>query len=255
MQHFVISTPMLILGVVGIVCMIFFVFGLVVFGRLIKHQSKLWLLAKKGYTQIRHIKEDMTEKYYFLRIKDEHYTFDNGIYMEQKDIRTKTKTILAPFDYKILKEKPDSDCTPEELEAKKFCLGVQDFLKSVKDSKVMDITTLSWGIPTITYYANNPNPVNVKEIKKIYDAKNIAALIKRILMTKEWKLVRMVLILCCIALFLWVILGFLDYGLMNKAADNLGNCMNQLNVTYTKYTELLNSTRVYSVVANSTVQI
>jgi hypothetical protein len=87
---------------------------------------------------------------------------------------------------------------------------MKDFLKNVKESKTMDITTLSWGIPTITYYANIPNPVNVKDMKKVYDAKNISAMIKRILMTKEWKLVRMVLILCGIIMVCLVILGFVE---------------------------------------------
>lgn len=240
MQHFVINSVALILGVVGIISMVLLFFGLIFFGRLVKHQSKIWLLARRGYTQIRHIKEDMTEKYYFLRIRNDHFSFDDGIYMEQKDTKTKGKNILAPLDYGLLSRTDDVNLSAEEKQ-------IKGFLQSIKDSKVMDITTLSWGIPTITYFANNPNPVNVKEMHKVYDAKNIAAMIKRILMTKEWKLVRMVLILCVIALGLYVILGFLNYGLIHKSSENLGNCLTQLNVTSTKYTELLNTTRSMSV--------
>jgi hypothetical protein len=168
--------------------------------------------------------------------------------MEQKDVKTKVKTILAPLDYNLLKKKEEASLTAEDKQ-------ILHFLKSIEDSKVMDITTLSWGIPTITYYGNNPNPVNVKDIKKVYDSKNIAAMIKRIIMTKEWKLVKLVLILCAIALVLWVILGFLDYGLMNKSTTNLGNCLSQLNTTSIKYQELLNTSRVYNVVQNSTILI
>ena len=248
MGGYIIGTTALIMGIVGIFSFVILVFLLVLFGRLMKHQFKIWMMAKKGYTQIRHIKEDMTEKYYFLRIRNEHYDFDSGIYMEQKDIRTKAKTILAPLDYGLLSKKEETSLTAEEKQ-------IRGFLQSIKDSKVMDITTLSWGIPTITYYANNPNPVNVKDIKKVYDAKNIAAMIKRILMTKEWKLVRMVLILCLIAIGLYVILGFLNYGLISKNADNLANCLTQLNTTTVKYTELLNSSRIFEVVQNSTVII
>lgn len=255
MGGYIISQTALIMGVVGIVSFVILAALLIFFGRLIKHQFKIWTLAKKGYTQIRHIKEDMTEKYYFLKIRDDHFTFDQGIYMEQKDIRTKTNSILAKYDANLLKDKPDKDCSVEEMEVKRFCAGIQKFLQSVKDSQTMDITTLSWGIPTITYYGNNPNPINVKEIKKVYDAKNIAALIKRILMTKEWKLVRLALIVAMIAIGLWVILGFLDYSIWSKGAANLHNCLGQLNATYTKYTELLNSTRVYNVVQNSTTII
>jgi hypothetical protein len=245
---FIIGTGMLILGIVGIISLVILIFVLFAFGRIIKHQFKIWTLAKKGYTQIRHVKEDMTEKYYFLRIKNEHFDFDKGIYMEQKDIKTKTATILAPLDYKLLSSKPDESLSAEEVQIKKF-------LRGIEDSKVMDITTLSWGIPTLTYFGNNPNPVNIKDVKKVYDAKNIAALIKRILMTKEWKLVRIALIVAMISLGLWVVLGFLDYGLATKNANNLNLCINQLNATSIKYQELLNSSRIYNVVANSTITI
>jgi hypothetical protein len=245
---YIIGNGALILGIIGIISLVFLVLGLIMFGKLIKHQSKIWLMAKKGYTQIRHIREDMNENYFFLRIRNDHFSFDDGIYMEQKDVKTKVKTILAPLDYNLLKKKEEASLTAEDKQ-------ILRFLKSIEDSKVMDITTLSWGIPTITYYGNNPNPVNVKDIKKVYDSKNIAAMIKRIIMTKEWKLVKLVLILCAIALVLWVILGFLDYGLMNKSTTNLGNCLSQLNTTSIKYQELLNTSRVYNVVQNSTILI
>ncbi len=248
MQHYVVNGLAFIMGIVGIISFVFLVFGIMFFGRLVKHQTKIWLLAKRGYTQIRHIKEDMTEKYYFLRIKNEHYAFEDGIYMEQKDVRTKGKTILAPLDYDLLSKRDDKFLNAEEKQ-------IKGFLQSIKDSKVMDITTLSWGLPTITYYANNPNPVNVKDTKKIYDAKNIAAMIKRIIMTKEWKLVKMVLLLCLLAIGLFIILGFLDYGVAAKNTANLNMCLNNLNVTYEKYSQLLNSTRIINVLPNSTITI
>lgn len=248
MQNYLVSGLGVIMGVVGIVSFVILMVGLIFFGRLVKHQSKIWLLARRGYTQIRHIKEDMTEKYYFLRIRNDHYNFDDGIYIEQKYTRTKGKTILAPLDYGLLAKKEDKFLTAEDKQ-------IREFLQSIKDSKVMDITTLSWGIPTITYYANIPNPVNVKDIKKVYDAKNIAAMIKRIIMTKEWKLVRMVMLLCILALGLWVILGFLDYGLATKNTANLNMCLYNWNVTAEKYTQLLNSSRIVNVVANSTITI
>jgi hypothetical protein len=79
-------------------------------------------------------------------------------------------------------------------------------------------------------------------MKKVYDAKNISAMIKRLLMTKEWKFVRMVLLICIIAIGLWVVLGFLTYGVSSKASNNLGLCLNMLNQTTVKYNNLLNET-------------
>jgi hypothetical protein len=97
--------------------------------------------------------------------------------------------------------------------------------------------------------------VNFREIKKVYDAKNIAAMIKRLLMTKEWKLVRMVLILCMIALFLWVVLGFLSYSLIKTNTGNLANCQAILNQTLTNYNVMFNKTLTEAVSAGSTINI
>ncbi len=186
----------------GMIAIIFLTGILIIFGRLIWLQMRIWLLAKKGFTQIRHIREDKAEKYYYIRLKDGKYEFDKGIYIAQRDTTTRPASLLNKMDYELLSKKPEKERSAEEIQ-------LYQFLDGIRNSKVMDITTLSWGIPTISYFGNNPNPVNYSDIKKLYDAKNISALIKRILLTKEWKLVRMVLILCAIALFLWVVLGFI----------------------------------------------
>jgi hypothetical protein len=235
MGGFIITGWQLGIGIAGFVALIVLVVGLFFFGKLIWHKTRIALLAKRGFTQIRHIREDMVENYFFIRIRDDHYSFNDGIYMEQKDVRTKTRSILSHFDYNLLKTRNEADMTAEEKQ-------VVAFFKSLEKYQVMDITTLSWGIPTITYYGNNPNPINPKELHKIYDAKNIAAMIKRLLLTKEWKLVRLVLILCSIALVLWVILGFLGYSLVHKNAINLASCMQNWNLTQVKYENLLNLT-------------
>ena len=236
MVNYIVTPVQFVIGIVGIVSFIILVFLIFLFGRLMKHQTKLKLMAKRGYTQIRHIREDMVENYFFLRINNDHYEFDQGIYMEQKDVKTKSRSILAPLDYKLLCKKPEDQLSAEEKQ-------IKSFLRSIENSKVMDITTLSWGIPTITYYANDPNPVNVKERKKVYDAKNIAAMIKRLLLTKEWKLVRMVLILTLVGFGLMLLLAFLYYGMGSKNATNLNLCLGQLNVTTNNYLTLLNTTQ------------
>jgi len=207
---------------VGMISFVILCGILIMFGKLIKHQIKIWLLRDKGYIQIRHIRDDMNEDNYFIRIKDDHFDFAGGVYLDQKDTKTKSQNILPLFNYDLLSKKIPSEMS--ELEKQLF-----EFFENIKKNKLMDIKTFSNGISTITYKGTNPNPINYSDIKKVYDAKNIASLIKRILMTKEWKLVRMVLILCAVALCLWVILGFLDYGLANKNATNLANCHAQLN--------------------------
>jgi hypothetical protein len=234
---YIISGWQLGIGIVGFISLIVLVVGLFFFGKLIWHKTKIAAMAKRGFTQVRHIREDMVENYYFIRIKDDHYDFDGGIYMEQKDVKTKTRSLLAKLDYRMLSRKTDEQFTAEEDQ-------IRAFLKSLENYQVMDITTLSWGIPTITYYGNNPNPINPKDVHKVYDAKNIAAMIKRLLLTKEWKLVKMVLYLCAIAIVLWIVLGFLDYGLASSNAKNLAECINNWNSTQSKYEILLNTTKV-----------
>lgn len=244
---YVINTTGLVLGVAGIVSLVLFIFVCIFFGRLIKHQWKVWLFAKRGYTQIRHVREDKTERYFFLRIKDEHYDFDSGIHMEQLDTRTKTKNILAELPKDLLSDKPEKVLSAEDIQ-------IKTFLDRIRNSKVMDINTLSWGIPTITYYGDNPNPVNYGDIHSIYSAKNIACMIKRIMMTKEWKLVRMALIVGMIGIGLSVIIGFLDWSMINKANENLAVCLANWNSTQAQYTELLNTTKEV-ILANATVTI
>lgn len=230
--------------IAGSVAMLLLVLFLIFFGSVIWLQMRVWILARKGYYQIRHIREDKVEKYYYLRVVDGKYEFDKGVYIAQKDGITKTENVLNKFDYNLLSNKPETELNALEKEVLKFLIGL-------KNSKVMDITTLSWGIPTVTYYGNNPNPINYSEMKKLHDAKNISALIKRIIMTKEWKLVRIVLMLCVIALGLWVVLGFLDYNFVSGLQKQLDTCHTQLNVTQYEYLRFMNKTLEEALIRNN----
>ena len=234
--------------ITGMVSFVLLLGILIFFGKLIKHQMKIWLLRNKGYIQVRHIRDDMNEDNYFIRIKDDHYDIAGGIYLDQKDTKTKSHDILAKFDYQLLSKKRF-----EELDALEK--QIMDFFSGIKNNKLMDIKTLSWGIPTVTYFGTSPNPVNYRDIKKVYDAKNIAALIKRLLMTKEWKLVRMVLILCCIAIGGLLVLGFVDYQVMSDSAKNLKFCQAMLNESTTRWMVMFNNTIVPAMNQNATVTI
>lgn len=237
-----------IILVIGVVSFVILVAILIFFGRLIKNQTRIWLLRNKGYIRVRHVREDMNEDDYFIRVKDDHYDFAGGIYIDQKDAKTKTEDILPLFDYNLLSRKK-----PEELSALEKQL--KSFFDNIKDNKLMDIKTFAQGISTITYVGNNPNPVNFKDTKKLYDAKNIAAMIKRLLMTKEWKLVRMVLILASIALLGLLILGFLDYKLVSNGQTALKTCQAMLNDSNYHWMTMFNNTIVPAMQQNSTVII
>lgn len=234
----------LILLIVGSISFFILIFILFFFGKLIWLQLRIWLLAKQGYQQVEHVGEDNVRRYFYIRPKDSSFKFDKGIYILQKDAITKSGDILRKVDGALLKSLP-------EAEAKE----VKDlYERATKFRYDPDVVTLRWGIPTITYYGNDPNPVNFKERKKIYDSKNISALIQRILLTKEWKLVRIVLILCCVAIVMSIALGFLYWNSVQGVTKDLSTCNMQLNTTNYQYTQLLNYTNyVRSQSSNVTV--
>ena len=246
MAHlFTITLFQLCLGIIGIVAMFIFAITLGFFGKLIKHQIKIWLLARRGYIQIRHVREDMNEDYYFIKFIDGHYSFSGGVFMEQKDTKTNSTSILQQFNYEVLKNK-----TTELTELEK---QIKSFFDNIKDNKIMDIKTLPWGLPTITYFGTDPQPVNFRDRKKVYDAKNIASMIKRILMTKEWKLVRIALIIGVVGIVGLLVLSVISYGVANKFSSNLAVCQQSLNITLTKYMDLVNTTIVP--IQNTTINI
>jgi len=239
---------LMLMLIVGMVSFVILIAITLFFGRLIKHQFKIWMLRNKGFIQVRHIRDDMNEDYYFIRFKNDHFDFSQGIYMYQRDTKSKTDSILTPVDPGLLSKKPADEMSAGEKELKRF-------IDAIKDSKIMDIKTLPWGIPTITYFGQNPNPINFRDVKKVYDAKNIAAVMKRLLMTKEWKLVRIALIVGCVASVGLLILGFADYKLVSDGQAELRTCQLMLNDSIVRYNVMFNNTIVPALHQNSTVNI
>lgn len=212
------------------------------FGRLMKLQFKYWVLAKRGYHKVEHIGEDRVVRTYFIRPKDSHFDFDSGVYMLQKDALYKSSTqILKKVDTKNMDGIEDKE--------------LKELFKNVNKLKYdSESVFMQWGVPTIFYYGNDPNPVNPSDRKKIYDSKVMLAYIKRLLLEKEWKLVRMVLILTLVGFGLALVLGFLFWGGINSANNNLNTCQNMLNASQQTIANYLNVT-TQAVVQNSTVII
>jgi hypothetical protein len=237
---------MIIIGAVSFVLLMVILFF---FGKLIKHQIKIFFLRNRGYVQLRHIREDMNENNYFIRVKNDVYDVSGGVYLDQKDTKTKAQDILQKLDYDLLSKKPEVELNAIEKQFLQFFNNINS------NNKLMDIKTLSWGIPTITYFGNNPNPVNYRDIKKVYDAKNISAMIKRLLMTKEWKLVRMVLLISAVAMIGLLVLGFIDAKISSNNAINLKTCQYMLNQSINNNFIMFNNTIVPALHQNSTVII
>lgn len=208
------------------------IFGLFLFGKLIWFQLRVWMLARRGFHAVEHIGEDNVRRYFYLRPKDSSFEFDKGVYILQKDALTKTGSILQKVNSDLYKGKNEAE--QKEID------GLLERMHKLRYNP--DVVTLRWGIPTISYYGNDPNPINFKERKKLYDSKNIAALIQRIMLTKEWKLVRLVLIIAACGIILSLILGGLYWNNSVGKDGIIKDCIRQINESNNRYISLLNQT-------------
>jgi hypothetical protein len=240
---------LIIFLVIGLISFILLVLLLLFFGRLIGNQIKLWSLAKKGYHFVEHVGEDRVKRTFILKPKETKFDLDGGIYFYQKDAVLKgEKELFKKVDNGLLSKK---EVDVEGAEAKEQFKALN---KLAQLNYKTDSVILSWGMPTLVYYGNDPNPVNFTDRKKVYDSKVISSYIKRLLLDKEWAFVRMVLLLTIIGFFLCIVLGFIYWKSISTSSDNLQFCMNVLNVTQIKYNELLN-TSIRIAVQNSTMII
>jgi hypothetical protein len=209
----------------------------ILFGRLIKLQFKYWLLAKQGYHKVEHMGIDKVVRTFFLRPKDDHFEFENGIYFQQKDAYMKSsKEVIFPPEKDLTSKSDDTKLTAEEKELLKL------FKQIGKLKYDSDSVFLQWGIPTIYYVGNDPNPLNPSDRKKVYDSKVMFAYIKRLLLEKEWKFVKRVLTLTIIGFGLALILGYLSWGNSSKFAETSASCLQMLNTSQHELVSCLNIT-------------
>ena len=225
----------LIIG--GIISFIFLIGFLIIFWKIIYIQTRYWFLAKKGYIKVEHVGEDKVKRIYFLKPTDTKFEFDNGIYFFQKDSLVKTDIMFPKIDKDMLSKKLDTELTAEEKQYKELLQKVGKF-KYMHDSDV-----LTWGVPTLTYYGQDPNPVHYADRKKVYDSKVISSYIKRILLEKEWKFIRTAFIIILVFMGLLVVEQVLVWQSVKKSADNNAQLVKVLNQTISEYNKLVNETK------------
>jgi hypothetical protein len=180
-------------------------------------------LARKGFHEVNHIGEDSVLRTFYLKPQDDHFDIKGGIYVVQKDAIVKSTEFLA----NVNKELASKDITKErkaEIEETKRL-----YEKSQNLKYKVDVVSLRYGMPALYYFGNDINPINFKNREKIYDSKVISAYIKRLLLEKEWKLVRLVLILCICGFFLALIMGFMFVMSVKSNQQNLAMCLGQVN--------------------------
>jgi hypothetical protein len=210
----------LIVGTIGTV--LFFVL-LIIFGRLIKLQVKIWLLARRGFHLVEHIGMNKVRSYFYLRPKDNKFDFKSGFYIHYPETTTKTSSFLPPTPggYKFLKFSE----LAETAEGDKLTEIVG---KLVYDTNAI---TLRWGIPIITYVGNSPYPVNFSEPKTEYGAQVIRDVYIRLLATEQYGLMKKIIMIGLLVGAGILIALVLLYFAYKSNASNLGLCLYNLNST------------------------
>lgn len=221
-------TLWLVLGSLSII-LIFFLF--VFFGKLMWLQFRVWLLAKRGYHQVEHIGLNKVRTYYYLRPRDNKFDFKDGFYLHIPETVTKTDSILSKVPFGIRKM-DDKDVDKEEYERleRKITSLVYE----------MDAVTLRWGIPTITYVGNDPNPVKFGEHEKVYGAQVIRDIYIRLLATQQYKKFMKIIIVGVMALVGIMVVLFLLYLALKSNSNNLAVCLADLNSTKTQLVNCVN---------------
>lgn len=188
------------LMVLGVVSTLALTFLLIIFGRVLISQMRVWALSKRGFYMVEHIGEDNLRRYYFMKPKEDHFDIDDGFYMFLRDTITRTGDVLEKVNPDLLKAK--NVIEPEEAlllnmrpaDKKKYLDRVfaekKEFERFHRVAHELtfkrEAVTLRYGIPTVTYYGSNPSPVYFKEANKQYDSKILKNLYLRILLTQKW---------------------------------------------------------------------
>jgi hypothetical protein len=235
---------------VGVISFVLLLILCVIFGKLFILQFRIWMLAKNGYKMIRHIGEDKIERNIFARPKESHFDFSNGFYHYIPETITRMGDLLAkvsPSLVKKLKESNGAGLNSDDEELFKLFCAIKDLNYERK------YETLGWGIPVITYYGSNPDPVDFSDRKKTYGSGVIRDMYLRLMLTKEYGWIRKMMTLTLICL---VVIGgvlILYFVIMRTNSQTLGACTQLLNVTTTKCLDMLNSTLPHAV--NSTIRL
>lgn len=191
---------------------------LIFFGKLLLLQVKIWLLAKRGFHQVEHIGTDRVRRYFYLRPRDNKFDFLKGFYLHIPETTTKVGEVLkgVPKFYKT-----------KNLDTPIIDKSEYERLAGVMSSLVykVDAVTLRWGIPTITYVGNDPNPVLFSERGKVYGAQVIRDVYLRLLATQKYDEFRKWLKYAVFGIAGLTVVLILYYFLFSTTQGNLNTCL------------------------------
>ena len=210
--------------VVGTIGTLLFFAVMVMFGRLIKLQMKIWFLAKRGYHLVEHIGTNKVRTYFYLRPNDNKFEFKSGFYIHYPETTTKADAVIPKTPRKGYSFFKLSEVANDvEIEKLRETVG-----KMVFDHSAV---TLRWGIPIITYVGNSPYPVNFAEPEKEYGAQVIRDLYVRLLATQNYDFMRKIIMIGLIVIAAVAIGLILLYVGYSGANANANLCLHNWNST------------------------
>jgi hypothetical protein len=240
----------------AIVFFILFVFTWVVFGKLMTHQIKRWILASKGYVEVEHISPTKVRNYFIMKPSDNKFDLSEGFFHYIPECVSKTGDIISKVDEGFFSKAPD--IKPEDLEGlsdkekeayKKKVLAeweeAKKLYKSINDLKYdPQLLNRKLGMPIITYYGDNPDPMNPAERDKVYGSGVIRDMFLRLLLTQRFKdFQRVIMIGLIIAGIIAIALVALYYNQQSIVKINQA-CNSALIDSNTRYLDMLNKTLV-----------
>lgn len=249
----------------AIIFCILFVLTWIIFGKLMRLQIKRWFMASKGYVEVEHISDTKVRNYFILRPSKNKFDISDGFYHYIPECVTRKGDILRKFDPSFLTKVPEVE--PEELE------GLNDkdrelYLKRVKAEweelkglyKVVSglkydpqLLNRKFGMPVITYYGDNPDPMNYAERTKSYGSGVIKDMYLRLLLTQRFKDFQMMIAIMLISLIVVAIACFGLWRVHLTDSTNYHNCIILVNETNTKIMTLLNQTMLQNAQSSTIV--
>lgn len=221
--------------ITGTISFVLLIALLVFFGKIIKLQMKIWFLAKRGYHLVEHIGINKVRSYFFLKPVDNKFDFNSGFYIHEKNKVSKSSSFMqeAPVSFKF---KGMNEPSPEQQDAE------FEKLKETAKSFVykMEAVTLKWGIPVITYYGNNPQPVDFEGKETEHSAQLIRDVYIRLLTTIHYGTLKKLVMWAIIAGFAVTVVLLLMYLAISKQGQTIGMCVSNWNLTQSQLISCVN---------------
>jgi hypothetical protein len=235
---------------------LFVLFGLtwLIFGKLMRLQIKRWFMASKGYVEVEHISDTKVRNYFIMRPSKNKFDISDGFYHYIPECVTRKGDILRKFDSSFLTKVPEVDDIELEgmndKEKMEYVARVDAEWKELKGLyKVISglkydpqLLNRKFGMPVITYYGDNPDPMNYSDRTKSYGSGVIKDMYLRLLLTQRFKDFQMIVAVMLISMIVVAIAVFGLWRVHLTDATNYHNCLAMVNETNMKMTNLLNTT-------------